>query len=596
MATQKLNLLPTAPEVDPLYALPASNEGKTYKVSVELLSSWICSKDAITKNSNYTISNTDKKSTIAFTSTGSSTLLVPTNSSQNIPIGTIIDVSNYNITGSVNIVGDSGVSVNSALGSYVNNFGIASLTKVNTDSWILSGNLSPYQDPYFEQTKLLLRMTGANNSTTFIDNSLSPKTITSNNGTQIVTSNSKFNDSSAQFSNGAYLSIPNSDDFNFGTGDFTIECWAYLNSLGGNGTNHFFCMDYTLSFKSNNQEYCFYAADTNFYGNSIKFVSTTIPPILNAWHHLALVRYGQRLFIFVNGELKGESIISQSTNYGNNSEALIGSASAIAGEYLDGYLNDFRITKGRARYTVNFTPPSEHLYKNQNIITNPNSVPGLQLWLDASDSNTLYDAAEGGSLVSADSPVLKWTDKSTNNYIAIQSDSSYAPIRKASVINNKDALLFDGANDYIDINSISMSQRITAFVVWRPNNNSSYAFDSTTSTDGISNRVTFLNVQGPYVYAGADLRNTNNQLLNNWTVCSMVFDKASSKSYVNSILVASGNSGSNNMNSLRIGTRYSLQNYLNGYVGEILLYDSAITDNERIAIEAGLKLKWGISS
>jgi hypothetical protein len=75
-----------------------------------------------------------------------------------------------------------------------------------------------------------------------------------------------------------------------------------------------------------------------------------------------------------------------------------------------------------------------------------------------------------------------------------------------------------------------------------------------------------------------------------------VFDKTSSKSYVNSVLITAGNSGLNNMSSLRVGSRYSLIEYLNGYIGEILLYDAAITDSERVAIEAGLKLKWGISS
>ena len=194
--------------------------------------------------------------------------------------------------------------------------------------------------------------------------------------------------------------------------------------------------------------------------------------------------------------------------------------------------------------------------------------------------------------MAADNPVLKWTDKSTNNYIAIQPDSSYAPVRKTSVINNKDALLFDGTNDYIDINSISLSQRITAFVVWRPTNSPAYAFDSISSSD----RVVFLNAQGPYAYAGVDLRDTGDQLVNKWTVCSIIFDKTSSKSYVNSVLVIGGNSGSSNMSSLRVGSRYSLIEHLNGYVGEILLYDATITDSERIAIEAGLKLKWGISS
>lgn len=590
MATQTLNLLPSAPsQVDPFYVLPASDNGKTYKVSISSLSDWLSSKDMVTKNSNYTLSYSDGKAVINYIGNGASNLIVPSNN-EPISIGTTINIANNSLTGSLNIVPSSGTVVDSALGSYVKNYGLVSLTKVDTNSWILGGNLSVYQDPHFEQTKLLLRMTGTDNSTTFLDSSLSPKTITPNGGTKTVTSNSKFNDSSAQFSNST-LSIPSSSDFNFGTEDFTIECWVYLNSHGGSGYSHFFSIDQqnTFAFKSYSGYYYLYA-------NNSTAVLTTISPILNSWHHLALVRYGQRLFIFVNGELKGESIIPQSNTYGSTSGVLVGSANGASGEYLDGYMNDLRVTKGKARYTVNFTPPTEHLYKNQNLITNPSSVPGLQLWLDASDSNTLYDGVDGGSLVSADNPVLKWTDKSNNNHIATQPNSSYAPIRKTSVTNNKDALLFDGTNDYIDINSIPMSQRITAFVVWRPNNDASFAFDSTTSTDGTSNRVTFLNFQGPYAYAGVDLRDTGDQLVNKWTVCSIVFDKTSSKSYVNSVLVTSGNSGLNNMNSLRIGTRYSLQNYLNGYIGEILLYDATITDSERMAIEAGLKLKWGISS
>jgi hypothetical protein len=491
MATQTLNLLPSAPsQMDPFYVLPASDNGKTYKVSISSLSDWLSSKDMVTKNSNYTLSYSDGKAVINYVGNGASNLIVPSNN-EPISIGTTINIANNSLTGSLNILPSSGVVVNSALGSYVKNYGLALLTKIDTNSWILSGNLSVYQDPYFEQTKLLLRMTGTDNSTTFLDNSLSPKIITSNNGTKVVTSNSKFNDSSAQFSN-SNLSIPSSSDFNFGTGDFTIECWAYLNNYGGNGYSHFLSIDQqnTFTFKSYSESYYLYA-------NNSTAVSTTISPILNAWHHLALVRYGQRLFIFVNGKLKGESIIPQSNTYGSTSGVLIGSANGASGEYLDGFLNDLRVTKGQARYTVNFTPPSEHLYKNQNIITNPSSVPGLQLWLDASDSSTLYDAVEGGSLVSSDSPVLKWTDKSTNNYIAVQSNSSYAPIRKTSVINNKDALLFDGTNDYIDINSISLSQRITTFIVWRPTNSPAYAFDSISSSD----RVVFLNAQGPYAYA-----------------------------------------------------------------------------------------------
>lgn len=577
MATQKLFLLPTASQIDPFYVLPASNNGKTYKVSLELLSGWLYSKDVVSKNSDYTISYSDKKSIITFTGPGSSTLLIPNNTDQAIPVGTVIDVSNYNVTGAVNIIGDNGVTVHSALGSYVRSFGLASLIKIDSNTWILSGNLSPYQDTFFNKTKLLLRMTDSN----FYDSSLSPKSVSSSNVT-ITNSNTKFGDNSAQFASGAYLSLPSSSDFNFGTNDFTIECWVRLNSQGGNGYNHYFSINNqdTFAFKSYSGYYYLFA-------NSNTIVSTTITPILNTWHHLALVRYGQRMYIFVNGELKGEAIVSPSATFGTTGAARIGTASGLNGEYLDGLMNDFRVTVGQARYTMDFTPPSEHLYKNGNSAL-PNDILGLQLWLDASDSSTLLDATSGGSPASYDSNVLGWQDKSSNNYVAIQSDSAKAPIRKSSVINNKDALYFTGSQ-YLDLSSINMSQRITAFIVWNPANNV-YAFDSTSS----NNRVTLLNADGLYAYAGYDMKNIQNTLTNNWTVCSIVYDKTSSSAYINSVLAVTGNPGSNNMTSLRIGSRYSLEAYLNGYIGEILLYDASMTENDRILIENYLKNKWSI--
>lgn len=583
MATQTLNLLPSVSEINPLYVLPASNDGKTYKVSLSTLSEWISSRNVVTHNTNYTMSRSDGRAVINYNGNGSSNLIIPNNNDEPILVGTTINITNNSLVGSVNIVPSSGVSVNSALGTYVKNYGLSSLTKVDTNSWVLSGDLSPYQDMYFDKTKLLLQF---NNNTK--DDSLWPKNITNNN-VQIATNNSKFGDSSAQFSNGSYLSVPANSDFDFGTGDFTIECWAYLNSQGGNGYNHFFSINQhdTFALKS-------YSGNYYLYANSTTAVSTTIAPILNSWHHIALVRYGQRLFLFINGELKGESIISATTSYGSASEARIGTANGISSEYLDGFLNDVRVTKGRARYTTNFTPPTEHLYKGKNSAS-PNTIPGLQLWLDASDDSTLYDSTSQGSLTNFDNPVLRWSDKSSNNYSAVQSDSNAAPIRKASILNNKDALYFNGSN-YLDISTVNISQRITAFVVWKPTTSPSYAFDSTSSSDNYVNRVSFLsgNNGGFYGFAGGSLYTADYSLLNKWTICTIVFDKTSSKGHINSIPIISGNPGNNNMSSLRIGSRFNLIEYLNGYIGEILLYDAAMTDTDRILVENYLKAKWDI--
>ena len=69
------------------------------------------------------------------------------------------------------------------------------------------------------------------------------------------------------------------------------------------------------------------------------------------------------------------------------------------------------------------------------------------LWLDAADASTLYDATSGGSLVAADGTVARWQDKSGNARHATQATSINRPLRKTSVQNSLDGILFDGTND-----------------------------------------------------------------------------------------------------------------------------------------------------
>ncbi|MEJ0012775.1 MAG: hypothetical protein WDM94_09155 [Bauldia sp.] len=60
--------------------------------------------------------------------------------------------------------------------------------------------------------------------TTFVDSSASGRTITANGNAQVDTAQAKFGGASALFDGaGDYLTVPASADFNFGTGDFTVE-------------------------------------------------------------------------------------------------------------------------------------------------------------------------------------------------------------------------------------------------------------------------------------------------------------------------------------------------------------------------------------
>jgi hypothetical protein len=71
-----------------------------------------------------------------------------------------------------------------------------------------------------------------------------------------------------------------------------------------------------------------------------------------------------------------------------------------------------------------------------------------QLWTDAADSATLFDAVSGGSLVVADGAVARWEDKSGNGRHVTQSTLSNRGLRKVSVQNNLDVIRLDGSSDF----------------------------------------------------------------------------------------------------------------------------------------------------
>jgi hypothetical protein len=86
------------------------------------------------------------------------------------------------------------------------------------------------------------------------------------------------------------------------------------------------------------------------------------------------------------------------------------------------------------------------------------------LWLDASDSSTLFDATSGGSAVAADGAVARWEDKSGNARHVTQATSEARPLRKAAVQNSRDVLRFDGTDDKLQ-RAAFVPNTFTAFVV-----------------------------------------------------------------------------------------------------------------------------------
>jgi hypothetical protein len=175
---------------------------------------------------------------------------------------------------------------------------------------------------------------------------------------KVSTAVKKYGSSSMSFDGtGDYLKIPYSPSFNFGTGNFTIEGWVYLNSLSASyyvvaGTFTTGTTDEWLFQIQNNGNIRFLTIGSDD-GEGATFRSASITT--STWYHLAAVRSATTITLYVNGTSVGSYINSNS----------IGSASKVlyigiqnAGSWpLDGYIDDLRITRGYARYTGNFTPP-----------------------------------------------------------------------------------------------------------------------------------------------------------------------------------------------------------------------------------------------
>lgn len=228
---------------------------------------------------------------------------------------------------------------------------------------VVSGNVAVPTDPYWEQVVALLHFDGPDGSTTFTDQT--GKTWTGYGNAQIDTAQSKFGGASLLLDgSGDYLSAADSDDFNFAAGDFTVEGWfreavpgAIRQIIGQHTTES----KYNSSFlvMSDNSVITLNV----FVGSTNHIISAAGTHALNTWHHFAAVRDGGTLRLFLNGTSVGTTSISGAVNnstrpvyvgvVGNNFGPDAGNY------YFNGHIDELRITKGVARYTANFTPPTK---------------------------------------------------------------------------------------------------------------------------------------------------------------------------------------------------------------------------------------------
>ena len=178
--------------------------------------------------------------------------------------------------------------------------------------------------------------------------------------TTIRTNVSKYGSGSMFFNGNSGLSFASSPSFNFNTGNYTVEGWLNLtsNTMSNAAVFAFGVTNLGLWFGGSGNGYRLGIYNNGGY-TDLTSSGITQNSFLNTWKHFAMVRNNSTLSVYVNGN----SVYSTaSTNYLPGPTFLeIGYSQSS--NYLQGYIDDFRISKGYARYTSNFTPPLEHVLK-----------------------------------------------------------------------------------------------------------------------------------------------------------------------------------------------------------------------------------------
>ena len=268
-------------------------------------------------------------------------------------------------------------------------------------------------------TKLLLHMDGADNGTTFIDES--GKSITRIGNVCTKTETKKFGTTSGFF-NGDGLSLADSDDWYLGTGDFTVDFWFNFITLPVNNSVDRFQMFYSQrAWDTNRHAFAAYHDGTRvvlqLLVNSTKYFNAypATPFVINQWYHVAVVRNGNNWMLFLDGTQIGATVVDARA-IGNITSTLDIGRYMAGYYYVKGYIDEFRWSKGIARWTENFTPPTSAYAPEE---SDPTSLEGV-IVAQSTVTGALNKVTNLGGSVVATSVV-------TGNIVNVYRVSPYMP-------------------------------------------------------------------------------------------------------------------------------------------------------------------------
>jgi hypothetical protein len=272
-----------------------------------------------------------------------------------------VDVSSLTINPSTSLFGLGSLGAYAAgqtFNGYISNFRLINGTCLYPSGTTFTPPTAPLTA--VTNTALLLGMSNA----AIFDNAILNNLETVADA-QISTSVFKYGTGSMKFDGtGDRLSTPAKTAFNLGTNDFTIECWINTTSISatqyfvGQGSNTLTDRAYQIAVTNTGAvtAQVFNAAQTSLQTDTSSSVIA-----INTWYHIAFVRDGNTVRLYVGGVQGGTGNVTGFTINPSTSIFGLGALGDYnASSLFNGYIDDFRFTKGICRYPsgTTFTPPT----------------------------------------------------------------------------------------------------------------------------------------------------------------------------------------------------------------------------------------------
>jgi len=208
-----------------------------------------------------------------------------------------------------------------------------------------------------QYTSLMIHSDTFDGDSVFKDSSSYMRTLAVS-GAKHKTVKAKFGTSSMFFDGtNDFVEATQATELDFGTGEFTVDFWAY--TLGNSGYAVFFGnykVDTCLTFhQSDNSGAASVGTIDAGQSTSAGKINFTIP--INTWFHAAIIRISNTLYAYINGTFAGS--ITTNLNFTSNEGWRLGCMTYQGSEnyFWNGYIDEFRISKGIARWDNDFIPP-----------------------------------------------------------------------------------------------------------------------------------------------------------------------------------------------------------------------------------------------